>query len=100
MGRNGISVANSCVLLQSRTAKRMASSFRAAGISATEYLGTTSLDERSKLIEKLQYGEIKVLCAVDVLNEGVDIPFVECLLFCAQPNLKGYSSNNSDVVCD
>ncbi len=62
-------------------AKRMASSFRAAGISAMEYLGTTSLDERSKLIEKLQYGEIKVLCAVDVLNEGVDIPFVECLLF-------------------
>jgi len=62
-------------------AKRMASSFKSAGISAAEYLGSTSMEERAKLIEKLQYGEIKVLCAVDVLNEGVDIPFVECLLF-------------------
>jgi len=62
-------------------AKRMASSFKSAGIPAAEYLGTTSIEERAKLIEKLQYGEIKVLCTVDVLNEGVDIPFVECLLF-------------------
>ena len=62
-------------------AKRMASAFNAAGISAAEYLGTTSLEKRTALIKKFQYGEIKVLCAVDVLNEGVDIPFIECLLF-------------------
>lgn len=62
-------------------AKRMASSFKAAGIPAAEYLGTTSMERRAELVEKLQYAEIKILCAVDVLNEGVDIPFVECLLF-------------------
>ena len=62
-------------------AKRMASSFKAIGIPAAEYLGTTSMEKRAELVEKLQYGEIKILCAVDVLNEGVDIPFVECLLF-------------------
>jgi len=62
-------------------AKRMASSFKAAGISAVEYLGTTSMEKRAELVEKLQYGQIKILCAVDVLNEGVDIPFIECLLF-------------------
>jgi len=62
-------------------AKRMASSFIEAGIPATEYLGTTSIEDRAEMIEKLQHGETKVLCAVDVLNEGVDIPFVECLLF-------------------
>lgn len=62
-------------------AKRMASSFKAAGIPAAEYLGTTSMEKRVELVEKMQYGEIKVLCAVDVLNEGVDIPFVESLLF-------------------
>ena len=33
------------------------------------------------MVEKLQYGGLKILCAVDVLNEGIDIPFVECLLF-------------------
>ena len=62
-------------------AKRMASSSKAVGIPAAEYLSTTSMEKRAELVEKLQYGEIKILCAVDVLNEGVDIPFVECLLF-------------------
>ena len=62
-------------------AKRMASSFKAQGISAAEYLGTTPREKRTRLIEKLQYGDRKVLYAVDVLNEGIDIPFVECLLF-------------------
>jgi superfamily II DNA or RNA helicase len=62
-------------------AQRMASAFNAAGIPAAEYLSTTSLEKRAALIKKFQYGEIKILCAVDVLNEGVDIPFVECLLF-------------------
>ncbi len=62
-------------------AKRMVSSLESAGIPAAEYLGTTSMEKRAELVEKLQYGEIKILCAVDVLNEGVDIPFIECLLF-------------------
>lgn len=62
-------------------AKRTALAFRDAGIPAMEYLGTTTLEDRTGLLEKFQYGEIKVLCAVDVLNEGVDIPYVECLLF-------------------
>jgi superfamily II DNA or RNA helicase len=62
-------------------AKRLVSSFKAAGIPAEEYLSKTSMKKRAELAEKLQYGEIKVLCAVDVLNEGVDIPFIECLLF-------------------
>ncbi len=64
-----------------RHAKRMALSFKAAGIPAAEYLGTTPIEKRAELVEKLQYGEIKILCTVNVLNEGVDIPFVECLLF-------------------
>lgn len=62
-------------------AKRMALSFKAASIPAAVYLGTTSAEKRAQLVEKLQYGDIKVLCAVDVLNEGIDIPFLECLLF-------------------
>lgn len=60
---------------------RMAESFRDHAISADVYLGTTLPEIRSELITKLQYGEIKVLCVVDVLNEGIDLPFVECLLF-------------------
>ena len=62
-------------------ARRMAQSFNESGIPAEVYLGDTPIEARGKLIEKLQYGYLKVLCAVDVLNEGADIPFVECLLF-------------------
>lgn len=62
-------------------AQRMAFAFKSAGIPAAEYLSTTPMASRVELIEKLRYGDIKVLCSVDVLNEGVDIPFVECMLF-------------------
>lgn len=62
-------------------AARVANSFRSAGIAAETYLSTTSRQRRSDLREMLRLGSLKVLCVVDVLNEGVDLPFVECLLF-------------------
>jgi hypothetical protein len=33
------------------------------------------------LLDRHKSGETKVLCVVDVLNEGADFPHVECLLF-------------------
>jgi superfamily II DNA or RNA helicase len=62
-------------------AQRMAEVFNAAGIPASTYLGTTAQEERKGLIEELRLGRIKILCVVDVLNEGADIPFVEALMF-------------------
>jgi superfamily II DNA or RNA helicase len=62
-------------------ADKVVEAFLAAGIPAATYLGTTPRPVRRALIEQLRRGEVKVLCAVDVLNEGADIPFVECLLF-------------------
>ena len=62
-------------------AKRMARRFVEAGISADVYLSTTEREKRRSLVSDLATGHIKVLCTVDVLNEGVDIPFIECLLF-------------------
>lgn len=62
-------------------AQRVAASFRAQEISADIYLSSTSQDERAALRERLRLGSVKVLCVVDVLNEGVDLPFIECLLF-------------------
>lgn len=62
-------------------ATRVAQSFRRAGIPAEIYVSSTDSAERKELIEKLKYGDLKILCVVDVLNEGADIPFVECLLF-------------------
>ena len=64
-----------------RHAKRVAKSFSLAGVPARPYLSTTSRAERQELIEQIQDGDVKVLCVVDVVNEGADLPFVECLLF-------------------
>lgn len=62
-------------------AERVARSFRTEDISAQVYLANTPQDQRRQLREDLAQGRVKVLCVVDVLNEGVDLPFVECLLF-------------------
>jgi superfamily II DNA or RNA helicase len=64
-----------------RHAKRVAQSFQSKGISAETYLSSTPHNYRARLRERFAQGDIKVLCVVDILNEGVDFPFVECLLF-------------------
>ncbi len=62
-------------------AKRVASSFNSEKITADIYISDTTQEQRESLIRKLQSGDLKVLCVVDVLNEGADLPFVEALLF-------------------
>jgi superfamily II DNA or RNA helicase len=64
-----------------RHAVRAAANFRDAGIPAEVYLGTTAHDERQRIVDSFEAGDTKVVCVVDVLNEGADFPFVECLLF-------------------
>lgn len=62
-------------------AERVSESFNKAGTPAAVYVSETSHVLRSKVRQQFKFGEIKVLCTVDVLNEGVDLPFAECLLF-------------------
>lgn len=62
-------------------ATRIVKAFKARDVPAASYLSTTPPKARKQLIEKLRTGALKVLCVVDVLNEGADIPCVECLLF-------------------
>jgi len=62
-------------------AERVADSFRSQGIPAETYVSSTGRDARAGLRQRLRMGSLKLLCVVDVLNEGVDLPFVECLLF-------------------
>lgn len=64
-----------------RHADRVAKSFTKADIPAEPYLSHTTRDVRERLLQKLSDGDLRVLCTVDVLNEGADMPFVECLLF-------------------
>ena len=61
-------------------AEFMASKFNLAGISA-DVLTSKNTHERSHKQQALRRGEIKILCVVDIFNEGVDIPEVDTLLF-------------------
>ena len=71
-----------------RHAEKIAQAFADLGIPAAVYLSTTSIDERRELIAALRKGQLKILCVVDVLNEGADIPFIECLLFVRPTDFK------------
>ena len=63
-----------------RHADFMRGFFQEAGLrAAAVHAGATS-DPRAHSLERLQSGELEVLCAVDMFNEGVDIPDVDTLL--------------------
>lgn len=62
-------------------AERIAAAFRNAGVPAETYLSSTGWEERQALRDAFQYGDIRILCTVDIFNEGVDLPYVGALLF-------------------
>jgi superfamily II DNA or RNA helicase len=64
-----------------RHAVRVAQAFQKQGIMSEPYISTTPWDQRRAIARRLERGETKVLCVVDVMNEGADFPFIECLLF-------------------
>jgi superfamily II DNA or RNA helicase len=64
-----------------RHAKRFRDRLQERGIAAEVYLSDTPRAKRLQLIEDHRLGIIKILCIVDVLNEGADFPHVDCLLF-------------------
>jgi superfamily II DNA or RNA helicase/HKD family nuclease len=62
-------------------AEFMAARFRAAGIASEAVLGTTDSVARDQALRKLRDGAIQCLFAVDIFNEGVDVPQVDTVLF-------------------
>ncbi len=43
--------------------------------------GSANSKERTRILDQLQTGEIQVLFCVDMLNEGVDVPDIDTVLF-------------------
>lgn len=62
-------------------AERVAAEFNRQGVASSVYVSATARSDRKFLIEQLEGGKLKVLCVVDILNEGADIRSIECLLF-------------------
>lgn len=61
-------------------ARFMADRFTRAGLPSIAVTQETDSDTRAAALRKLQDGEIRALFAVDVFNEGVDLPAVDTLL--------------------
>jgi superfamily II DNA or RNA helicase/HKD family nuclease/diadenosine tetraphosphate (Ap4A) HIT family hydrolase len=76
--RGGLKTLAFCV--SQRHADFMRRHFSGAGLrAAAVHAGETS-DPRARSLERLQSGEIDVLFAVDMFNEGVDIPDIDTVL--------------------
>ena len=62
-------------------AEFMASHFRERGIPALAVHGDTPAEVRSDAARRLREREVSALFTCDLYNEGVDLPFVDTLLF-------------------
>ncbi|MEB3049316.1 DUF3427 domain-containing protein [Mycolicibacter sp. MYC123] len=62
-------------------ARYMAACFNDAGIPALAVSGDTPADERRAALAGLRNRDINVIFAVDLFNEGLDIPEVDTVLF-------------------
>lgn len=60
--------------------QRMAEAFAEAGISAAHIDGTTPAAQREQIISGFRSGEIMILCNVDLISEGFDVPDCECAI--------------------
>lgn len=64
-----------------RHATFMAERFNRAGIPSVAVLGTTDSEARDDALRKLRDREINCVFAVDIFNEGVDVPQIDTVLF-------------------
>lgn len=67
-------------------AEQVAQLFKDAGVSAVAVSGSMKTTERNEQLAKFANGDVKVLCACDLLNEGWDCPQTE-VLFMARPTM-------------
>jgi superfamily II DNA or RNA helicase len=61
-------------------AEYMAIKFAEAGIPAKSVTSRNNDDERKKALSDLRKGDLKIVFAVDIFNEGVDLPDINTLL--------------------
>jgi len=69
-----------------RHGEALADEFRRSGVPAQSVSGRMSNREREQTLRAFHDGQLRVLCACDILNEGWDCPDIEVLLM-ARPTL-------------
>lgn len=60
--------------------KEVAQTFRDAGINAVHADAKTPQTKRDKIMKAFKNGEIKVLCNVDLVSEGFNVPDCSCVV--------------------
>lgn len=69
-----------CYCSSIRHSKEMAQRFCEAGYAAVHFDGDTPKTERTKIISGFRAGKIQILCNVDLIGEGLDVPDCECCI--------------------
>lgn len=69
-----------CYCVSRRHSEHTAAKFRAAGISAAHVDGETHKAERDRIISDFRRKKLHVLCNVDLLGEGFDVPGMEAVI--------------------
>ena len=67
-----------CYCASIKHSQRMATAFCQAGIKAVHIDGNTPKDQRTTIISDFRKGNIRILCNVDLISEGFDVPDCEC----------------------
>ncbi len=63
-----------CYCASIEHSKNMAEQFNAAGIKAAHIDGETPKPERKQIVDDFKAGKIMILCNVDLISEGFDVP--------------------------
>jgi len=69
-----------CYCTTVKHSQTMAAQFNAAGIDAAHIDGQMKKAERAEIVEKFRRGAIDVLCNVDLISEGFDVPDCSCVI--------------------
>lgn len=60
--------------------KEMAKRFQDRGYNAEHFDGTTPAGERKRIIRDFRDGKIQILCNVDLISYGFDVPDCDCVM--------------------
>lgn len=69
-----------CYCASIRHSEATAAAFRDAGIPAAHIDGSTPKAERDRIIRAFRDGEVTILCNVDLISEGFDVPDCACAI--------------------
>lgn len=69
-----------CYCSTIKHSKMMAEEFQEVGINAIHFDGDTPKKEREQIINDFREGKITILCNVDLISVGFDMPDVDCCI--------------------